>query len=312
MALERTVINENCSRSVRIVAGFALFCAGGRLRHGDATRIMNEPVIEPEAVMKHGRGHGFIEAEGGVTKTKQTRARKKWKVPMVSHSWGLSTEEWGPTWLKLRAKAKLNAAIDGMLMLGCGPDWSLVPRTRMTSDTMTILLREIVAMSEPDLDMSKITSHQDSKPGDDMVRLYGRDFLAEPMRQLAHVLLWVADGVFDPDETRSGRWVKHPATKVTTTSPNESGAAVLALNQPPCVADEPPPGPREAPALVEKGMPELGEGKEFDLNEENSDTSDDEDVPKAVAEKTEEGNRAAAALAVATRVSRRVERERSR
>ncbi len=284
LALERTVMNEGCSRSVRIVAGFALFCVGGRLRHGDATRIMKEPVIEPEAVMKHGRGHGFIEAERGVTKTNQTRARKRWKVPMVSHSWRLSTEEWGPTWLKLRAKAKLNAATDGTLLPRCGPDWSLVPRTRMTSDTMTLLLREIVAMSEPDLDMSRITSHSmkttllswvcnsglsddarralggHSKPGDDMVRLYGRDFLAEPMRQLAHVLLWVADGDFDPGRDQTGKVGEAPGHESQNQIAERVGGGRLCrpLWGPRGPAEEakqaslsrPPPPPRRRPRRV--------------------------------------------------------------
>ena len=158
-ALEEVVMDTKVNSSARIVAGFALFVMGCRARHGDAVRIIAEPAIEPEAVYEAGQGHGFIEANGTVTKTNQTRERKKWKVPMVCHSWGISTLKWGPTWLKLRQAKGYQAAADGTLMLGCGPDWSLVRGTRMTSDTMTLLLRELIGLKRPHVDVSKITSH---------------------------------------------------------------------------------------------------------------------------------------------------------
>ena len=106
----------------------------------------------------------------------------------------------------------------------------------MTSDTLTTtILREILQiMGLPRAEVATYTSHSmkatflswagktglkqsikqalggHSKPGDRMVDLYSRDRQAEPLRQLGHVLLWVSSNAFLPDETRSGRWTRHP------------------------------------------------------------------------------------------------------
>ncbi len=321
-ALEGIVMDENVSSSARIVAGFALFTTGCRARLGDAVRVVVEPVIEPAAVFEAGQGHGFIEAEGTVTKTNQTRERKKWKVPLVCHSWGLTMLKWGPMWLKLRQTKGYNAAADGTLMLGCGPDWTLVQGTRMTSDTMTLLLRELLAPRRPDAQIAKITSHSmkttylswackigiddeirralggHKKPGDDMVRLYGRDFLAEPLRQLAHVLLYVADGDFDPDQTRSGRWLREPTTKVVTdqvahSARLEAGLARRDLPVADAVVD-----PRSSPELAEGGPPARTEEPASEDEFPDSDTSDDEPVPPAIRARTEDVQEAGAVVAV--------------
>ena len=71
-----------------------------------------------------------------------------------------------------------------------------------------------------------------------MVRLYGRDHMSEPLRQLGHVLLWIAAGDFRPDETRSGCWTRHPSMRVEVAPPGESAATVMISNLPPCSAEE--------------------------------------------------------------------------
>ncbi len=96
----------------------------------------------------------------------------------------------------------------------------------MTSDTMTIIIREIlVEEGIPREEDQKYTTHSmkttflswackcgikkssrrilggHSKPGDRMPDLYGRDAHAEPLRQLGHVMLWVASRAFLPDAT---------------------------------------------------------------------------------------------------------------
>ena len=92
IAIEETLMDPEVTTSLRIIAGFALWCIGARLRHSDATRITSEPEIEPAAVQKQGRGKGFLEVQGKITKTSQTKAKRRRIVPMVAHSWGISTE----------------------------------------------------------------------------------------------------------------------------------------------------------------------------------------------------------------------------
>ena len=45
------------------------------------------------------------------------------------------------------------------------------------------------------------------KPKDSSVFAYSRDVLAGPMRRLYHVIEDIRNKKFDPDATRSGRWV---------------------------------------------------------------------------------------------------------
>ena len=81
-----------------------MWCVGARLRHTDATRISIEPLLEPKEVRDKGAGQGFLEVNGEITKTSHTKAKSRRTTPMVAHSWGLSTNAWGPTWLKTRQK----------------------------------------------------------------------------------------------------------------------------------------------------------------------------------------------------------------
>ena len=98
-------------------------------------------------------------------------------------------------------------------------------------DSITILIREILIESGyPPEEAAKYTSHSmkttflswcakaglakgirrilggHSKPKENVVMLYSRDELTEPLRQLGHVLLWVKVGDLLPGEGRAGRW----------------------------------------------------------------------------------------------------------
>ena len=107
--------------------------------------------------------------------------------------------------VKLRKEAVWDDRKDGTLMVGCGSDVPLVDRTYMASDSMSILLREMINRRRPNTDVARSTSHSmkittlsrackiglhenicravggHAEPGDDMPRLYGRDYLADPL-----------------------------------------------------------------------------------------------------------------------------------
>eukprot|EP00971_Amphidinium_carterae_P336391 6472752-Amphidinium_carterae.1 len=56
---------------------------------------------------------------------------------------------------------------------------------------------------------------------------YSRDELAQPMRALQQVLCAISGGSFDPDKTRSGRWVSGPGSPAQEAEVTE----VTALSQ---------------------------------------------------------------------------------
>ena len=86
---------------------------------------------------------GFTESRGDITNTNHALGKRRRAIPMAAQSWGIQRTHWARTWLRLRKKQKLNATIDGTLMPACGPDWQLVPGTRMTSDTLSLIVRDI-------------------------------------------------------------------------------------------------------------------------------------------------------------------------
>ncbi len=59
-----------------------------------------------------------------------------------------------------------------------------------------------------------------------MAELHSRDALAEPLRQLGHVMACVAGRVFLPDATGSGRWTNHPRLALRSLHPGASVADV--------------------------------------------------------------------------------------
>ena len=267
---------------------------------------MTEPVVEPPTVARHQRGYGFVEVTGHITKTSQTKVRMRRPIHMVAHSWGIIDQGWAARWLRLRQKLRRHATSDCSLMPACGPDWVLMPGTRMTSDTLTTIFREILVRGGiPRDEVRYYTSHSmkatflswankcgikksirrtlggHSKRDDSMAELYGRDELAEPLRQLGHALIWVAGRAFLPDSTRSGRWTKHPREALRALAPGASAADVLTAMV---------PGNADPNALRTKtaargmrdlgAVPVLGDGGS-DIEEVESDISDAEDHHEA-------------------------------
>ncbi len=139
-AIERAIMNRQVRTTKRLVAGFVRLCIGASLRHSDGTSISQEPMVEPRRVRREKRGYGFIEARGGVLKNTQARGKRRRPVPIAAHSWGLVEEAWAAKWLELRAIARRDAHADGTIMPACGPDWVLMPGTKMTAESLTIIL----------------------------------------------------------------------------------------------------------------------------------------------------------------------------
>ncbi len=256
-ALERAITSDRLNDTQKILAGFARMCVGASLRNADGTSISTGPVVEPNRVRREKKGYGFLETRAGILKNTQKKGKRRRPIPVATHSWGLVEEGWAQKLLETRKKKGRSADKDGSIMPACGPDWVLIGGTRMSSDTLTISLREIlVLMGIERAEAQTYTSHsmkatmlswagkcglkknirrvlgRHSKARDSMPELYSRDELAEPLRQLGHVVAWVSSGAFIPDATRSGRWTKHPREASRGLAPGASAADFLAVMAP--------------------------------------------------------------------------------
>ena len=98
-----------------------------------------EPMLEPKEVRDNEAGQGFLEVNGEITKTSHGKSKRRRTTPMVAHSWGLTTDAWGPTWLKIRQQNGWRAEEDETIMVGCGPDLELQKGTYMTTDAMAMV-----------------------------------------------------------------------------------------------------------------------------------------------------------------------------
>jgi hypothetical protein len=209
----------------RVFLGFMLFVIHTRARFADAARVTTEPWLDLDST-----GSGFVEVGATELKTGRGRARLRRVLPLVGHARGLTDVPWAASWLTLRADVGLDAGADSTLMpiplvgggFGCsrmlsseGCAWlrELLPRIYSsfgdvslygTHSAKATLLSWMAKSGCSDHDRRMLGGH--AKKDDTSLLEYSRDALAGPLLRLQRVLRLVANGVFNPDETRSGRW----------------------------------------------------------------------------------------------------------
>ena len=238
------------------VLGFALFCTHTRTRCADAAKVTSEPVVD-ECVEDDGANFSFVEATttGAALKTGNTTAKSNLSFPMVGLAKGLSGENWAESWLEVRERLGHDAGRDGCLQLQPLVDGSFAP-FRIEAGQMTEWLRHLLERLGVERSaLRNIGSHSckasllslaakagigrearrllggHSPPGDKSVDVYARDVLATPMLELGNVMLWVRNGVFLPDASRSGRWKANEGALVRT---DQGPFLVTDLNLPKC------------------------------------------------------------------------------
>ena len=215
------------------VAGFVLYCAHGRLRCSDGARIQSEPVLD-EAEGPDEDLNSFVQSElqGSAMKTGNTKAKTDLLFPAVALSKGLSGTDWAEAWLDIRAQLGLNAATDQCLMPKPLADGSFAAG-RIDASQLTEWMRHLFELlGVPRTFLVNVGSHSckatllsmaakagmskeirrtlggHAVPGDKSVEAYSRDNLAAPLRELAMLFRVIRAGQFDPDSTRSGRWIQ--------------------------------------------------------------------------------------------------------
>ena len=218
------------------VAGFALFCTHGRLRCSDGARIESEPTLD-ESVGPDEDLNSTIEAEmrGNAMKTGNTKAKTDLLFPATGLSKGVAGADWAEAWLDIRRQLGLNAADDQTLMPKPLADGSFAAG-RIEAGQLTEWLRHLLELLDvPRASLVNVGSHSckatllsmaakagmpketrrtlgaHAVPGDKSVEAYSRDNLAAPLRELAKLPRVIRLGQFDPDSTRSGRWIHQAA-----------------------------------------------------------------------------------------------------
>ena len=217
------------------VGGFVLFCTHGRLRCSDGARIQVEPTLD-EAPGPDADLGSTIEAvmKGSDTKTGNTKSKTDVLFPATGLSKGLAGVDWAEAWLDIRGKLGMDAEADHTLMPKPLTDGSFAAN-RIEAGQLTEWMRHLLELLGVDrADLTNVGSHSckatllsiaakagmakemrrtlgaHAVPGDKSVEAYSRDNLAAPLRELAKLLRVIRTGGFDPDSTRSGRWIHQP------------------------------------------------------------------------------------------------------
>eukprot|EP00435_Cladocopium_sp_Y103_P027288 s3494_g6.t1 len=204
----------------KCMAGMILFCVYARSRWSDAQHA--EELIadyDTDHVMQ------FLEVKTAVHKTARAFHVRHMYLPLSAPSYGVTDDNWGVQWMHVRNR--LNIANLKEFPLMPAPDKNLEPTRRPVSTQEAKLWIQYLLGSEMS-HSAKLTSHsckctclsfmaKRGVPFEDrlalgyhsnkmrMALVYSRDGVARPLALLSHVLGEIRKGIFEPDNTRSGR-----------------------------------------------------------------------------------------------------------
>ena len=258
-ALHDILLDEDETMWDRNMAGAFLCCIYTRSRWSDfqhANTILADPdVTAPE----------FVELTISDYKTKSANAWKGGLLAAVAPAVGVTSDNWGATWLSLRDA--LGAPLEEGYPVMPAPDFSGEPTkrpisTKEVSGWVKLLLdRRGLVFGE-----RRVSSHSAkatmlsflSKYGADLaireilgahvshlqsVIRYSRDALAEPLRVMCRMLHDIRMGRFAPDATRSGYF-----HEVEVELPGRAGDAAVVISDDEAVKVElPEPNPPQEP-----------------------------------------------------------------
>ena len=256
---------------VRMFCGAVLMTVYCRARWGDLMRA--EQVIEDRDKLGM---LCYIEARTGRHKTMKSQMHRHQYLPMVSPTRGIDDTNWGVVWLHVRSELGISWPPEGLIMPA--PDRCGKPTSRpLETQECAAWLRKLVGLPKDSTDR-RVSSHSmkstmlsyAAKRGIgiperlqlgyhtsnfQMGMVYSRDGAAASILILEKLISEIAHGLFDPDETRSGRIVEH--------------------------ADSLPPS--GAPVVIEvKDDPEVVEDSDQDDSGGSSSTSSEEPRPETV------------------------------
>ena len=264
-----------------VLLGFFLFRIHARLRCGDACRISREPVIVDE----------FFETqlEPGQHKTGHAKAFRDLAIPVVGFAQGVTQAPWCEKWLEARAQLGLDAEADGTLQPAAHADGEFGTSRIDTSEAgrweRSILVKMGITEAASEhfgthtakatllswaakADLSPqhrklLGAHVDK---DDMsMTTYARDAMAGPLGKLRLVLEAIQERRFNPDASRSERWVEAAFSDKGLRGPSaiaevqEGSQELMASGQSGSADYEPDRSVLEGDGLVQSGD-ELSDG----------------------------------------------------
>ena len=266
--LEEAVISKSglelrITLQEQVFLGFVLFLIHCRARFGDGARVKEEPYLDISG------DQGFIEVSivGGDTKTGKAANKVRRSMPIVGHAIGVTGQNWAGPWLAVRKRMGLDAGVDQTLMPRPLLDGSFVGETITTSEGgrwLRIVAQKIgISLENKGTHSCKATllswcakagvNHTSrrllgghAKPKDTSVLEYSRDALAGPLRDLGRVLDLVRSKRFQPDATRSGRWMCASAEKTITENQGDLGHGETEPEVDKAVSGEIPPAGAQA------------------------------------------------------------------
>eukprot|EP00435_Cladocopium_sp_Y103_P010168 s4526_g2.t1 len=214
------VLTEDSELWNRAMAGMTLFCIYGRARWSDAQH--SEELLadrDSDGIVR------FLEAKSTVHKTARALHLRHMFLPLTAPTQGVTQDNWGAQWLHVRRRLCIEDL--GKFPLMPAPDSTLEPTRRPISTQEA--KKWICLLLGPELvGQARISSHSCkstflsflAKRGasfEDRLALgyhtnkmrialtYSRDGASRPLALLAHVIKEIRDGLFEPDNTRSGR-----------------------------------------------------------------------------------------------------------
>ncbi len=212
----------------RLFAGMCHFCVYGRSRWSDAQH--GEEVIfdeDTEGVVR------FIEVKTACHKTARALRLRHLFFPLVAPAIGVTTQNWGEEWRKVRIKLKVDNILNFPLLPA--PNKDLEPTKRpLGTEEAGAWLRYLLGVESFKKCGVKVSSHSlkatclsylakrgcshDDRAilghhvgGARMTLTYSRDSASRPLLVLETMLSEIRTNKFDPNSTRSGRLQKRTA-----------------------------------------------------------------------------------------------------
>ena len=196
----------------------AVYC---RARWGDLMRA-ESVIVDCD---RHGKLQ-FLEARTGRHKTMKSQMHRHQFLPMVAPCHGVDGRDWGSVWIKVRDTMKLEWPPKGLIMPAPGLQGQATSRPLETQECAAWLRKLVGGPDDPA--GRRISSHSlkstflsyAAKRGIgiserlqlgyhtskfEMGMVYSRDGAAASLLVLENLIRDISSGLFDPDDTRSGR-----------------------------------------------------------------------------------------------------------
>ena len=214
-----------------VFAGAVLFVVYARARWSDAQhveKIIADMDFEEDTI-------AFIEGRTSVHKSLNATAFKHRMLPLVAITDGVRVDKWAEDWLDCRRVLGIRDPPEHPLMPA--PDETGAPTVRpLDSSEAGEWSRAVLVKAGHTVEGRKLTSHSlkatclsfaakrgFSQPDrltlgyhahQDMAHRYARDAMSRPLQLLSDMMREIREGVFVPDNKRSGRLMPKGATEV--------------------------------------------------------------------------------------------------